>query len=129
VASLGEAAASVKRLSPLSTLEWDESVTVSRQPIFKWAEERPARVELIYLDAPEPRVVWSGTSSDNVMELPAEARPLEVGKPYLIRAELPGGTVVEEVFSIDPNLPYPDVGANRLVALHGELEEPDADAS
>jgi hypothetical protein len=36
--------------------------------------------------------------------------------------------VVEEVFSIDPNLPYPDVGANRLVALHGELEEPDADA-
>lgn len=125
VAGAGEAAASVKRFSAL-TVDFTEQAIVSLEPIFKWETDRPARVTITYLDAPEPYVIWSGQVSGNVMAWPAAAPDIEIGKPYLVQAELAGGGTVSAVFSSDPGLPFPDVGANRLVALDPPAEDDDA---
>ncbi len=117
VAEAGEAAAAVKRLSPFDAGEWDEQAIVSRRPVFKWADDSPAEISIYFLDAVDRELIWRGSASRSYLPYPGDAPSFVGGEPYEVVAGLGDGSIRRAVFSIDPELDYPDIGANRLITL------------
>ena len=119
-ADASEAGASVKRVSPFDADAWQEAALAVPRPFFKWdpgKDSGPAQLTLYYMDADPIRVVWQGTAKGAYFDYPEDGPAFEVGMPYRMVAMLPGGDVVDGVFSIDPGLDLPHDLVSRLVPL------------
>ena len=118
-----EAGASIKRVSPFPSDEWQEYALPSPHPVFKWQPPEKAKdtdittIKIFYVDANPTRLLWQGTTEGSYFAYPDDAPSFDTGMPYRAVAELANGDAVSGVFSIDPNLEIPDELMNRLVAL------------
>lgn len=110
----------VQALSPFQSEQWKERLIKTYQPIFQWPmgfDVASVTLKIHDLDRQDDLVVWQMESSNNHMVYPADAPPLQAGRPYRIEVAYAGGMSRTTVFSIDPGLQIPDSIANRLVPL------------
>ena len=116
-----EAGASVKRISPFNSEEWEEWAVSTPQPVFKWATADnpgpPQSIRIFYLDAATPQLFWEGSASSSFLVYPEGGPRFEVGMPYQAVAEFSNGDQVSAVFSIDPALEVSDGPMERLIPL------------
>ena len=125
VAAAREAGAGVNRVTPFPAERWSEWTVKTDRPVFKWtaaageSAQTTYRVTVIALDQKPPQIVWSGDAKARYLAYAPNAPRLAVGMPYAVKVEAPGGTPIEAVFSIDPNLDIADTPANRGVPVYG----------
>ncbi|MDB5422623.1 MAG: hypothetical protein JWQ29_39, partial [Phenylobacterium sp.] len=120
LASASEAGATVNRVTPFSTANWNERALRSSLPVFKWEQNlEVATVRVKDMDKPGDPVIWQGPAGDRgFVNYPPKTAPLAPGAPYKVEAlGAGGGVVASALFSIDPLLDVSDSLANRVVPL------------
>jgi hypothetical protein len=99
--SATEFGASVKRVTLFNAAVWAEATVSTQKPSFAW-NGGAAKLRIVELDSPEPRLVWQGSVKGSVITYPKGAAPLQIGVPYRVEIETAGRPPAATVFSVDP---------------------------
>jgi hypothetical protein len=118
LASASEAGATVNRITPFSSANWNERALKSRQPVFKWDKALGAvTVRVKDLDKEGEPVLWQAAAGQDWVAYPPTAPKLAPGEPFKVEAVAGDKVVASALFSIDPALDVADNLANRVVPL------------
>jgi hypothetical protein len=118
-ASTSESGAAIERVVAFDPRDWTEATVSVTRPAFlpPASVAGPARLRLLMLDDPQPRLIWQGAVGSLPATYPATAPQLQIGLPYKVELTGSDGMTYAATFSIDPGYLTESGGRATTVTL------------